>query len=84
MKTESHTTFTFMLLGGLIALTITLALHIETHKAIDSKYKTNHGYVNDGEGNEWQMKRMQTFGIAGEWIAVYRPTSGMRNSEDGS
>ena len=48
------------------------------------RYRKDHGYVSDERGNEWQMKRMQTFGIAGEWIAVYRPTSGMRNSEDGS
>ena len=34
--------------------------------------KANQGYVTDKSGAEWKLSRMQTFGTAGEWIAVYR------------
>ena len=33
--------------------------------------RSDQGYVNDGNGNEWRLKRMQTLGMTNEFVAVY-------------
>ena len=38
-------------------------------------HRADQGYVRDGRGNEYKLYRMQTFGMGGDLMAVYRPQS---------
>lgn len=35
-------------------------------------HKADQGYVRATNGTEWELTRMQTLGLEGEYVAVYR------------
>ena len=34
--------------------------------------QVNNGFIVDSQGDRWQMTRLQTFGIMGDYFPVYR------------
>lgn len=36
------------------------------------KIKADQGYVKADDGQEWRLARMQTLGLSGDYVAVYR------------
>lgn len=58
----------YLLLAFLVAATFFLGW------SCCRQYKADQGFVQSDDGREWKLKRMQTFGMGSEFIAVYEET----------